>query len=131
MFIDLDKFKPVNDLLGHHVGDLLLKQVASRLSECVRRESDTVGRMGGDEFVVMLPEIETVQDAITVAEKILHALNQAFEIAAHIIHISSSIGIAMFPEHGKDENLLLKSADAAMYRAKESGRNRVEVANPP
>ena len=131
MFIDLDKFKPVNDLLGHHVGDLLLKQVASRLAECVRRESDTVGRMGGDEFVVMLSEIETVQDAMTVAEKILHALSQTFEIAEHVIHISSSIGIAMFPEHGKDENLLLKSADAAMYRAKEGGRNRVEVANPP
>lgn len=128
MFIDLDKFKPVNDALGHHVGDLLLKDVANRLSECLRRESDTVGRMGGDEFVVMLPEIETVQDAMVVAEKILHALNQAFEIGEHIIHISSSIGIAIFPEHGKDENLLLKSADAAMYRAKESGRNRMEMA---
>ncbi|MCK9387978.1 MAG: diguanylate cyclase [Sulfuritalea sp.] len=131
MFIDLDKFKPVNDELGHHVGDMLLKLVANRLAECVRRESDTVGRMGGDEFVVMLPEIETMQDAMTVAGKILHALGQTFEIAEHVIHISCSIGIAMFPEHGKDEGLLLKSADAAMYRAKERGRNCVEVANHP
>ncbi|MDD5176552.1 MAG: diguanylate cyclase [Sterolibacterium sp.] len=128
MFIDLDRFKPVNDELGHHVGDLLLKQVADRLSECLRRESDTVGRMGGDEFVVMLPEIETAKDAMIVAEKILHSLDRTFEIGEHIIHISSSIGIAIFPEHGKDESFLLKSADAAMYRAKESGRNRVEVA---
>ena len=130
MFIDLDEFKPVNDLLGHHVGDLLLKDVANRLSACVRRESDTVGRMGGDEFVVMLPEIKTAQDAMAVAEKILHGLNQAFEIDGHSIHISSSIGVSLFPDHGSDENFLLKSADAAMYRAKEGGRNRVEMALP-
>lgn len=128
MFIDLDKFKPVNDQLGHHVGDLLLKSVAMRLSECVRRESDTVGRMGGDEFVVMLSEIETLRDVMVVAEKILYTLNQTFQIGEYIIHISSSIGIAIYPENGKDENHLLKSADAAMYRAKENDRNRVEVA---
>ncbi len=129
MFIDLDKFKPVNDLLGHHVGDLLLKAVAARLAECVRRASDTVGRMGGDEFVVMLPEIDSVHDATVVAEKILHALGLTFEIGAHRIDISSSIGIAIFPEHGQDENALLTRADAAMYQAKQGGRNRVEVAS--
>lgn len=128
MFIDLDKFKPVNDQLGHHVGDLLLKDVARRLLECVRRESDTVARIGGDEFVVMLPEVETVQAATQVAEKILAALNRTFDIGGHQIHISSSVGIAIFPEHGQDENNLLKSADAAMYLAKENGRNRVQVA---
>ena len=128
MFIDLDKFKPVNDQLGHHVGDLLLKDVARRLLECVRRESDTVARIGGDEFVVMLPEVETVQAATQVAEKILATLNRTFDIGEHQIHISSSIGIAIFPEHGQDENHLLKSADAAMYLAKENGRNRVQVA---
>jgi len=128
MFIDLDKFKPVNDQLGHHVGDLLLQEVARRLSECVRRESDTVARIGGDEFVVMLPEVGTVQAATQVAEKILAALNRTFDIGEHSIHISSSIGIAIFPEHGQDENKLLKSADAAMYLAKENGRNRVQVA---
>lgn len=128
MFIDLDEFKPVNDLLGHHIGDLLLKEVASRLQECLRRETDTVGRMGGDEFVVILPEIEASSDALNVAEKILHSLDQPFDIAGHSIRISASIGIALFPEHGSDEKLLLKSADAAMYRAKEGGRNRLEVA---
>src|SRR5450830_25983 len=128
MFMDLDRFKPVNDQLGHQVGDLLLQEVARRLLDCVRRESDTVARIGGDEFVVMLPDIETVQAATQVAEKILAALNQSFEIGEHRIHISSSIGIAIFPEHGQDENHLLKSADAAMYLAKENGRNRVQVA---
>ena len=130
MFIDLDKFKPVNDLLGHHVGDLLLNAVAQRLSECVQRESDTVGRLGGDEFVVMLPEIGTVQDAIRVADKIVFALAQTFEIGPHkhIIQISSSVGVAIYPEHGDDENRLLKSADAAMYQPKEGGRNRAELA---
>lgn len=128
MFIDLDMFKPVNDLYGHHVGDLLLKEVAGRLRGCLRRESDTVVRMGGDEFVVILPEIESAQDAITVAEMILLALNQAFEIAGHTLHISSSIGIACYPEHGRDEKHLLKQADDAMYRAKEGGRNRMVLA---
>ncbi len=130
MFIDLDKFKPVNDDLGHHVGDMLLKAVASRLLDCVRRESDTVGRLGGDEFVVLLPEMESSGAAIAVAENILDALNQPFEIGQqkHQIHISSSIGVAMYPGHGSDQSLLLKSADAAMYRAKEGGGNRIQLA---
>ncbi|MCX7173074.1 MAG: diguanylate cyclase [Proteobacteria bacterium] len=128
MFIDLDQFKPVNDLFGHHVGDLLLREVASRLHACLRRESDTVARMGGDEFVVILPEIEGYQDAVKVGDKILATLNQPFDIAGHKIHISSSIGIAVFPEHGNEEKLLLRSADEAMYRAKENGRNRLVMA---
>lgn len=128
MFMDLDRFKPVNDRLGHQVGDSLLQEVARRLLDCVRRESDTVARIGGDEFVVMLPDIETVQAATQVAEKILAALNRSFDIDGHQILISSSIGIAIFPEHGQDENHLLQSADAAMYLAKENGRNRVQVA---
>jgi diguanylate cyclase (GGDEF)-like protein/PAS domain S-box-containing protein len=127
MFIDLDKFKPVNDELGHQVGDLLLQNVARRLSSCVRRESDTVGRIGGDEFVVLLSEIEAVTDAMGIAEKIRLALDQPFEIGLHQINISSSIGVAIFPEHGADENALLKRADAAMYAAKERGRNRVQL----
>ena len=129
MFMDLDKFKPVNDQFGHQVGDLLLQEVARRLCSCVRRESDTVARIGGDEFVVMLPDLETVQAATLVAKKILDALNRAFDIGGHQIQISSSIGIAIFPDHGSDETLLLKRADAAMYRAKEGGRNRVYVAS--
>ncbi len=128
IFIDLDEFKPVNDLFGHQVGDLLLQGAAQRLLACVRRESDTVARLGGDEFIVMLSEIEKLQDVLTVANNILQALNQAFQIGSDIVHISCSMGIAIYPEHGKDKNGLLKAADAAMYRAKELGRNRVEVA---
>jgi diguanylate cyclase (GGDEF)-like protein/PAS domain S-box-containing protein len=128
MFIDLDEFKPVNDALGHHIGDLLLKEVALRLQECLRRESDTVGRLGGDEFVVILSEIAAAKDALSVADKIVQAINQPFDIIGHNIHISASIGIALFPEHGSDEKLLLKSADTAMYRAKEGGRNQLVLA---
>ncbi len=127
MFIDLDKFKPVNDELGHQVGDLLLKQVARRLSACARRESDTVGRIGGDEFVVLLTDVSLPSNAIRVAERIRQALEQAFEIGPHLIHISSSIGIALFPQQGSDQASLLKSADAAMYQAKENGGNRVQL----
>ena len=130
LFIDLDQFKPVNDTLGHHVGDLLLKAVAIRMLDCVRRESDTVGRLGGDEFVVLLPEIDSTDVALAVAEKILHALSQTFEIGKknHQIHISSSIGVALYPEHGTDEASLTKSADTAMYLAKQGGRGRVQLA---
>jgi diguanylate cyclase (GGDEF)-like protein len=126
MFIDLDKFKPVNDTYGHGVGDLLLKEVALRIQGCLR-ESDTAARIGGDEFVVLLPSIETKQDAGKVGAKILYALNQPFALAGHTLEISGSIGIAVYPEHGKDEKLLVKSADIAMYHAKKNGRNNVKI----
>jgi diguanylate cyclase (GGDEF)-like protein/PAS domain S-box-containing protein len=126
MFIDLDKFKPVNDTYGHGVGDLLLKEVALRIQDCLR-ESDTAARIGGDEFVILLPAIETQQDAGKVGEKILHALNQPFALAGHTLQISASIGVAVYPEHGKDEKLLVKSADIAMYHAKKNGRNNVKM----
>ncbi|MBY0575439.1 MAG: sensor domain-containing diguanylate cyclase [Gallionellaceae bacterium] len=122
MFIDLDRFKPVNDNLGHDIGDLLLKQVAHRMLSGVRA-SDTVARIGGDEFVVLLPSIEQEADATVVAEKILRALKQPFGVAGHEISISGSIGIAAYPEHGDDEKLLLINADIAMYHAKKDGRN--------
>ncbi|TSA06596.1 MAG: diguanylate cyclase [Comamonadaceae bacterium] len=128
MMIDLDEFKPVNDLYGHQIGDLLLKEVATRMLACVRRETDTVARLGGDEFVVILSEVEQARDATTVAETIRDALHQTFDIGGRLINISSCIGVAIFPEHGPDEALLIKSADVAMYRAKENGRNRVELA---
>jgi diguanylate cyclase (GGDEF)-like protein/PAS domain S-box-containing protein len=129
LFLDLDKFKPVNDKLGHAVGDLLLKEVARRLQHCVR-ESDTVSRVGGDEFVVLLPSIEAGTDAMLVAEKILYALNQPFELAGHSLHISASIGIAVYPEHGSDEKMLTRNADIAMYHAKGGGRNNVQLYQP-
>jgi diguanylate cyclase (GGDEF)-like protein len=125
MFIDLDKFKPVNDRFGHAVGDLLLKEVAKRLQECVR-QSDTVARLGGDEFVVLIPYVQEKHGDMVVAEKILKAVAAPFEIAGHTLHISSSIGIAVYPEHGRDDISLLKNADTAMYHAKKSGRNNVK-----
>lgn len=129
MFLDLDKFKPINDTYGHAVGDLLLKEAAQRIQDCLRA-SDTAARIGGDEFVVLLPAIEAAQDAGMVGEKIRHALNQPFELAGHSLHISSSIGIAVYPEHGSDEKLLVKSADIAMYYAKKNGRDNVKLYQP-
>lgn len=124
MFLDLDMFKYINDKLGHDIGDLLLKEVAQRILECLR-ESDTAARIGGDEFVVLLPSVESIQTAMMVAEKIRQALSQPFEIAGHSLSISTSIGIVVYPEHGSEEKALLKNADTAMYLAKQSGRNTV------
>lgn len=126
MFIDLDKFKPINDTLGHDVGDLILKEAAQRIQSCLR-ESDTVARIGGDEFVVLLPTIETAQDALGVAEKIRASLNQPFRHANHSLSISSSTGIAIYPEHSSDDKQLFKMADIAMYHAKTSGRDNVKI----
>lgn len=123
LFIDLDRLKPVNDTLGHEVGDLLLKVVADRLRDVVTREADTVARLGGDEFVVLLPRINKEQDAAAVAEKILQTLGGPFIINQQVITISASIGIAIFPKNGDVEDVLLRSADAAMYDAKRAGRN--------
>jgi diguanylate cyclase (GGDEF)-like protein len=124
LFIDLDNFKPVNDDFGHPIGDLLLKDVARRLQECMR-ESDTAARLGGDEFIVLLPSVEGKHGAMVVATKILHALNRPFDIAGNRLQISASIGVALYPDHGSDEKSLLKFADTAMYKAKNSGRNGV------
>lgn len=130
MYLDLDRFKPVNDTLGHAVGDLLLQAAASRMLECVR-ESDTVGRIGGDEFIVLLPNVKDEQDVLLVAEKIRLALDEPFVLAgSHRISVSSSAGVAIYPEHGSDEIRLQQNADLAMYRAKARGRNRVELYLP-
>lgn len=126
MFIDLDRFKHINDTLGHNAGDLLLKEATRRMLGCVR-ESDTVARIGGDEFMVLLPAIEKQEYAMMVAEKIRHALCQPLDLAGNIISISSSLGIAIFPEHGVSEEELIKHADDAMYAAKQAGRNIVRV----
>lgn len=124
MFLDLDMFKYINDKLGHDIGDLLLKEVAMRILECLR-ESDTAARIGGDEFVVLLPTVDSIDTAMLVAEKIRHALSMPFEISGQRLNISSSIGIAVYPEHGSEEKVLLKNADTAMYLAKQKGRNMV------
>lgn len=130
MFLDLDQFKPVNDTLGHQMGDLLLKAVSQRLQAGVR-ETDTVARIGGDEFVILLPVIEDEDHALVLAEKIRHILSQPFNLAGgHSIAISSSIGVAIYPEYGSDEMQLLRNADGAMYRAKQGGRNKVQLFQP-
>ena len=130
IFLDLDKFKPVNDAFGHQAGDELLLAVAQRLLACMR-ESDTVARVGGDEFVVLLPGLEAAHDALGVAEKIHATLQQPFTLAqGQTVHISSSSGIALYPEHGRDEITLMSHADAAMYQAKSSGRDKFVLFSP-
>ncbi|GAB3460318.1 hypothetical protein GCM10027321_19630 [Massilia terrae] len=130
LFFDLDKFKPVNDSYGHAVGDALLVAVGQRVASCLR-ESDTLARVGGDEFVVLLPRCANMEDARTVGENILSQLNRPFTVEQHVLQISGSIGCAMFPDHGLDGESLLRGADRAMYEAKNHGRNRVRVARRP
>ncbi len=120
LYIDVDRFKQVNDTFGHAAGDLLLREVAQRIKGCIR-ESDTVGRVGGDEFVVLL--ITPPQFVATIAEKIRVALDRTFGLDEDV-HVSASIGIAQYPEHGADEKQLMRHADAAMYVAKEMGGNQ-------
>jgi diguanylate cyclase (GGDEF)-like protein/PAS domain S-box-containing protein len=122
LFIDLDHFKHINDSLGHPVGDRLLQLVARRIFSCVRG-SDTVGRQGGDEFVVLLWEVRHAEDAAITAAKILETLRLSYEIDAHQLHITASIGIATYPDDGTDAETLMKKADLAVYHAKETGRD--------
>jgi diguanylate cyclase (GGDEF)-like protein len=126
IFLDLDKFKPINDDFGHAVGDLMLQHVARRLQDSVRA-SDTVGRMGGDEFVVLMPELTESDAALGLAEKIRHAVGQPFIFDGHELTITCSLGVAIYPDDGTDEAALIKSADEAMYRAKDAGRNRTQL----
>jgi diguanylate cyclase (GGDEF)-like protein len=126
LFVDLDKFKMINDTHGHHIGDLLLQTVATRMVACVR-SADTVGRLSGDEFVVLLPHVEMYADAMVVAEKICHALALPFDLDGRSLLVSASIGVAIYPDHGENALSLTKSADAAMYRAKQAGGNCAEI----
>jgi diguanylate cyclase (GGDEF)-like protein len=126
LFVDLDRFKTVNDSLGHFVGDELLRAVAGRLSALVRTE-DTVSRLGGDEFVILLREVASPADATAVAGKILGRLGEAFRIHAHELFITPSIGISLYPMHGYHAQTLLTKADAAMYSAKKQGRNNAQI----
>ena len=129
MFIDLDKFKWVNDTLGHAAGDQLLQQVAQRLTACIRT-SDTLGRLGGDEFTVILYDILSRENAATVADKMLTVLKTPFTLEGETAEISGSIGITLFPDDGPDMETLLRNADMAMYVAKNSGRNAYWFFNP-
>ncbi len=122
MFLDLDRFKVVNDTLGHQIGDALLQAVAQRLKACLR-EGDTLSRIGGDEFMLLLPQIRSRDSVIFIAEKILAALKTPFNIEGNEIFIGVSIGIALYPEDGDNRETLIKHADIAMYHAKDHGRN--------
>jgi len=127
MFLDLDQFKLVNDTLGHTVGDGLLQATASRLAKCVRA-GDTVARMGGDEFTILLADIAESRDAAVVAQKVLETVAEEVTVDGHELFVTTSIGIAVFPADGADAEALLKNADRAMYRAKEMGRNNYQYA---
>ncbi|MCZ6644151.1 MAG: PAS domain S-box protein [Gammaproteobacteria bacterium] len=122
LYLDLDQFKRVNDSLGHEVGDMLLKEVAGRLTKCVRKE-DTVGRPGGDEFTILLYDVSSPTDASIVAENILKELRRPVSISGHQLIVTTSIGIVTIPDDGVDPNMLMRNADLAMYKAKERGRN--------
>ncbi|MEO7744582.1 MAG: EAL domain-containing protein, partial [Usitatibacter sp.] len=122
LFIDLDNFKNINDTLGHDVGDELLRQVARRLSECVRLE-DTIARHGGDEFIVLLDSLEDGRGASVVAQKVLNALRQPLMLGGTEQHVSGSVGISMYPEDGRDPQTLMKNADTAMFHGKGVGKN--------
>jgi diguanylate cyclase (GGDEF)-like protein/PAS domain S-box-containing protein len=125
LFLDLDRFKHINDTLGHDTGDLLLKEVANRLVGCVR-ETDTVSRLAGDEFVVLLTDIAEVGDATRVAQRIIEVFSEPHELKDHQLRVTTSIGISFYPSDGQDGTILLEKADAAMYRAKMLGKNRFE-----
>ena len=129
LFIDCDKFKHINDTLGHAIGDQVLRSIAKRLTACVR-ESDTVSRHGGDEFLILLSEVDHADDAGLIAEKIVQSVNEPHHIAGHELQLTVSVGVSLYPEDGQDAQSLIMHADAAMYHAKKSGRNRVGFYRP-
>jgi diguanylate cyclase (GGDEF)-like protein/PAS domain S-box-containing protein len=129
MFIDVDRFKNVNDTLGHAIGDDLLQQIAGRLTRSVR-SGDTVGRLGGDEFSIVLSTLASAQDVNIVAQKIMTAFNEPFRLEGTEVYVTVSIGITLFPDDSSDQDILIRNADAAMYRAKELGRNSYQFYTP-
>jgi diguanylate cyclase (GGDEF)-like protein/PAS domain S-box-containing protein len=125
LFLDLDGFKHINDSLGHEIGDKLLRMTARRLEGCLRH-GDSVARLGGDEFVISLSDLTDNRDAMPIAEKVLQALREPFHVQQHELHVSGSIGISLYPSDGEDADVLMRAADAAMYHAKENGRNNYQ-----
>jgi diguanylate cyclase (GGDEF)-like protein/PAS domain S-box-containing protein len=129
LFLDLDRFKTINDTLGHAVGDLLLKGVAERLSLCLR-EGDTLARLGGDEFMILLCGLQNIEEAAKYAERILQVVRPSFRFDDQELHITTSIGISFYPHDGKDADTLIKNSDIALYRAKEHGRDNFKMYTP-
>lgn len=129
LYMDLDKFKEVNDTLGHDIGDLLLKEVAKRIKNCLKRETDTVARIGGDEFIGLLTHIQSPNEAVDITTKILNALKVGYNLNDTVVNISASIGVAFYPLHAEDADGLTKAADTALYEAKKAGRNLYKIAS--
>lgn len=129
LYMDLDKFKEVNDTLGHDIGDLLLKEVAKRIKSCLKRETDTVARIGGDEFIGLLTNMASPKEAVDIATKILDTLKAEYNLNNTLVNISASIGIAYYPLHAEDAEGLTKAADTALYEAKKAGRNLYKIAS--
>ena len=129
LFLDLDRFKDINDSLGHSIGDALLKSVAERVRRCVR-EGDTVARFGGDEFTLLIPRIDQIEDAAKIAQKIIDTVKIPFVIHEHELFVTTSIGVSIHPMDGHDAETLLRNADTAMYRAKEQGRDNYQLYAP-
>ena len=128
-FLDLDRFKDINDSLGHSTGDQLLKEVAERVRRCIR-EGDTVARFGGDEFTLLIPHIDTIEDAAKIAQKIIETLKIPFFIAERELFVTTSIGLSIYPNDGLDPETLVRNADTAMYRAKDQGRDNYQLYAP-
>jgi diguanylate cyclase (GGDEF)-like protein/PAS domain S-box-containing protein len=129
MVLDVDRFKRINDTLGHAIGDMVIQIVADRLSRCIE-EGDTLSRLGGDEFMFILEEIKGIQDVTKIIHKIFDTLSYPLHVQEHELHITGSIGISMYPSDGKDLDTLVKNADTAMYRAKELGKNNYQMYTP-
>lgn len=121
MFIDLDRFKAINDTMGHSIGDVLLQKVSATILSCLR-ESDTLARQGGDEFIILLPEVDDINDVMYVTNRIIDSFHEPYTIAGQDIFITASVGISLYPQDGKDDETLIRRADMAMYRAKDAGR---------
>jgi diguanylate cyclase (GGDEF)-like protein len=126
MYLDMDKFKQINDTFGHDVGDELLQQFAGRVKGCLR-ESDILARQGGDEFTIFLPDIREEDDAIEIANRMIHSLQEPWQINGHQFHTTCSIGMAFYPKNGKTVDELMKSSDIALYQAKEAGGNNYKI----
>jgi diguanylate cyclase (GGDEF)-like protein/PAS domain S-box-containing protein len=129
LYLDLDGFKYINDSLGHPIGDQLLQSIAKRLVDCVR-STDTVSRQGGDEFVILLSELQQPEDAAMMANRMLHVVAEAHSIDSRDLHVTTSIGVSVYPEDGQDADALIKNADTAMYQAKENGRQKYQFFKP-
>jgi diguanylate cyclase (GGDEF)-like protein len=130
MYLDLDGFKQINDTLGHDAGDMLLKTVADRLVAAVRQE-DTVARMGGDEFVIGLWETSDAEGVVTLVSKVMQAVSQPYLIQGRDVNVTASVGVGIYPMHGEEVEMLMKSADLALYEAKHSGKNNYRIARIP